>query len=58
LMNLGKVPASFSIDHPALTGNYVNLFSGEHVDIKRKETYSFQPGEFVVYHITHYNRHE
>ena len=53
LMNLGKDSKTFTIDHPALPGKYHNLFSGEPVDIKRMETYTFQAGEFLVYHITH-----
>jgi hypothetical protein len=53
LMNLGKEATTFFIDHPALPGNYINLFSGMPVEIKRKETFTFQPGEYVVYHITY-----
>ena len=53
VMNLGKKEAGISIDHPALPGKYSNLFSGETKEIKRKESFNFQPGEYVVYHITH-----
>lgn len=53
LMNLGKEATTFFIDHPALPGNYINLFSGMPVEIKRKETFTFQPGEYIVYHITY-----
>jgi len=53
LINIGKIETAFLIDHPALPGNYVNLFSGLHVEIKRRENFTFQPGEFLVYHITH-----
>lgn len=52
LMNLGKDAANFHIDHPALTGNYVDLFSGEAKTINRRETFDFQPGDFIVYHVT------
>ena len=52
-MNLGKNKADFHVNHPALPGKYVNLFSGEAKEIKRMESFSFQPGEYLVYHITH-----
>jgi len=51
LMNLGKEAATFFIDHPALPGNYVDLFSGLPVSVKRKENFTFQPGEYLVYHL-------
>ena len=53
VINLGKDAVTFTIDHPALPGNYVNLFSGLPNEIKRRETFAFQPGEYLVYHITH-----
>jgi hypothetical protein len=52
LMNLGKVTATFRINHPALAGNYHDLFSGEARKISRLETFDFQPGEYLVYHLT------
>jgi len=52
LMNLGKEVSTFTIDHPALAGKYHNLFSGELVELKRTSTYTFQPGEYLVYHLT------
>lgn len=52
LMNLGKEANTFHINHPALAGKYHNLFSGEAAEIKRAETFTFQPGEYLVYHIT------
>jgi glycosidase len=53
LMNLGKGAATFRIDHPALAGDYVDLFSGEPKKMNRKETFNFQPGEYLVCHLTH-----
>lgn len=53
MLNLGKDVASFDIDHPAVRGDYFDLFNGEQCHIHRKNTYHFQPGEFKVYHITH-----
>ena len=53
LMNLSKEPATFRIDHPALAGDYVDLFSGEPKKMNRKETFNFQPGEYLVCHLTH-----
>jgi glycosidase len=52
LMNLGKDAATFSIDHPALAGKYHNLFSGEAINMQRAATFTFQPGEYLVYHLT------
>lgn len=52
LMNLSKEECSFSVHHPAITGDYHNLFSGEAKSITRKESFTFAPGEYVVYHIT------
>jgi len=53
LINLGKNTATLRVNHPALAGKYHNLFSGEAVEIKRMETFNFQPGEYLVYHSTH-----
>lgn len=53
LMNLGKEPARFHINHPALPGNYINLFSAELKTINRMETFSFNAGDYLVYHVTH-----
>ena len=54
LMNLGKEAANFHINHPALPGDYVELFSGEARKINRIETFNFQPGEYLVYHVTQF----
>jgi len=53
LMNLSKQAATFRIDHPALAGQYVDLFSGEPKTMNRKETFNFQAGEYLVCHLTH-----
>jgi glycosidase len=52
LLNLGKDVANFHINHPALPGDYVDLFSGKARRINRMETFNFQPGEYLVYHVT------
>jgi glycosidase len=52
LLNLSKDSASFSFDHPAVTGSYSELFSDEKITIQRKESFEFIPGEYKVYHIT------
>lgn len=53
LLNLSKEKeASFSVTHPAIPGRYSNLFTGKTVTIKKKEDFSFAPGEYAVYHIT------
>ncbi len=52
LLNFSEERADFSIDHPALPGTYTELFSKLPRTLKRKESFSFQPGEYQVYHIT------
>ncbi len=52
LLNFSEDPASFYIDHPALPGIYLDLFSGEKVEIIRKQQYNFAGGEYGVYHVT------
>lgn len=52
LLNLSKSDASFSFDHPAVTGDYSELFSDEKMSIRRKKSFMFKPGEYKVYHIT------
>jgi hypothetical protein len=52
LLNFSDQPASFYIDHPAIPGNYLDLFSGEQVEVKRKQHCTFDPGEYAAYHIT------
>jgi len=53
LMNLGKKDAHFNINHPAVTGKYHDLFSGEIVEMQRSASFNFKPGEYLVYHTTH-----
>jgi glycosidase len=53
LLNFSKDAASFSFNHPAVTGNYSELFSDEQVSIHRKKSFEFMPGEYKVYHITY-----
>ena len=52
LLNLGKEAATFDIDHPALAGDYYDLFKGTAMGLKRNETFTFEAGEFAVLHIT------
>ncbi|HEX2628551.1 MAG TPA: alpha-amylase family glycosyl hydrolase [Chitinophagaceae bacterium] len=52
LMNMGQETASFKVNHPAIPDHYTELFSGEHIDIKRKMEGSMEPGDFKVYHVT------
>ncbi|MEI9806975.1 MAG: alpha-glucosidase C-terminal domain-containing protein [Bacteroidota bacterium] len=52
LLNLSKDTASFHFDHPAVAGNYTELFSNETISIGRKKDFTFKPGEYKVYHIT------
>ena len=52
LLNFSKEKAGFYIDHPAIAGNYLDLFSDEKKEVKRKQRYRFKGGEYAVYHIT------
>ena len=53
LLNFSKDKAGFSFDHPAVPGHYTELFTNESLTIHRKKQFSFSPGEYKVYHITH-----
>jgi glycosidase len=52
LLNFSKEKAVCSLNHPALPGNYNDLFSGEAKTILRQQDFDMMPGEFFVYHIT------
>jgi len=39
LLNFSKEKADFHVDHPAVAGQYHNLFTGETVTIGRKENF-------------------
>ena len=52
LLNFSKEEAEFYIDHPAIAGNYLDLFSGEKIDVKRRQPYRLKPGDYAVYHVT------
>lgn len=52
LLNLSKEDAAFHIDHPAIPGDYTDLFSNEKKQVKRKQHYHFKGGEYAVYHVT------
>ena len=52
VLNLSNENAHAALDHPALPGNYINLFSCDNMVIKRKQQLDLAPGEFIVFHIT------
>jgi len=52
ILNFSKENAVCSLNHPALPGNYLELFSGVQQTIERKHNFSLTPGEYLVYHIT------
>ncbi|WP_153800753.1 alpha-amylase family glycosyl hydrolase [Foetidibacter luteolus] len=52
VLNTSGEVAEGSIDHPALTGKYTELFTHVPCDIKRTFNYSLKPGEHLVYYIT------
>lgn len=51
-LNLSEGKAICHFNHPAITGEYRELFSDRSVLLARKETYTLEPGEYRVYHIT------
>ena len=52
LLNFSKETALVKLNHPALPGNYEELFSRERLQIQRRQEFSMSPGEYLVYHIT------
>jgi len=52
LLNFSKEAASFHLDHPAIVGQYTDLFTNAGSDIRRKADFEFAPGEYRVLHIT------
>jgi glycosidase len=52
LLNLSEKPSQFTIDHPAIAGDYKELFSGEEYQLSRKKRFDFKGGEYLVLHIT------
>jgi hypothetical protein len=52
LLNWSKEKASFTIDHPAIAGDYHHLFTSETTSISRQKSFTFEPGAFEVYHVT------
>jgi glycosidase len=51
-INLSKEVAEFQVEHPALPGEYVDLFEGTALQIGRRKNFTLEAGGFVVYHIT------
>ena len=51
-INFSKEPASFKLDHPALPGYYIDLFTGKAEIIERRQQYTMQAGAYSVCHIT------
>lgn len=52
LLNFSDKETIFNFDHPAISDNYTELFSGNQLNISRKESFQFGPGEYHVYHTT------
>lgn len=51
-LNFSKEEAVCQLDHPALPGNYNELFTTQPLQITRKQQFTLAAGEFKVYHIT------
>jgi glycosidase len=52
MLNIGIEQADFAIDHASLPGTYHDLFTNEIKQIGRNENFHFEPGQFIIYHIT------
>ena len=52
ILNLSRQAAACSFDHPALAGNYIDLFEGSERIIRRKEEMDLEGGQYLVLHIT------
>jgi glycosidase len=52
MINFSDKPVNFKFDHPAVVANYIELFSGKNVAVKRKESVSLAAGDCNVYHVT------
>lgn len=50
ILNLGKEKAAFELDHPAISGDYIELFQNKKFSLQRKQKYSFEAGEFKVFY--------
>ncbi|MET0634898.1 MAG: alpha-amylase family glycosyl hydrolase [Chitinophagaceae bacterium] len=53
ILNLSKVPASVHFNHPAVAGNYMELFNGNVHVLQRENSFDLAPGEYRVLHETH-----
>ncbi|RYY62212.1 MAG: 1,4-alpha-glucan branching protein [Chitinophagaceae bacterium] len=53
ILNLSKSAASLHFDHPAVFGNYTDLFTGEQRTLYRSNRFDFAAGQFLVLHETH-----
>jgi glycosidase len=51
MVNFGKEKTDFEFDHPAASGKYVDLFKNEKCSLERKQSYSFDAGEYKVYYV-------
>lgn len=52
ILNFCDNPSDFQINHPAVRGTYVDLFSGKQVVLTRYEKFHFAGGEYKVFHTT------
>lgn len=53
MLNLENTePRNFYFDHPAVSGLYRDLFTDKPVSLSRKASFTFEPGEYKVLHIT------
>ena len=52
MLNFAYKEVEFSIDHPAIRGEYIELFSEQGMTINRQQSFVLTGGAYHVYHIT------
>lgn len=52
ILNLSGATATLHFDHPAVAGNYTELFTGEEKALLRSNRFELEAGAYLVYHIT------
>ena len=52
LLNLSDNKSTIAIDHPAASGPYIELFTGQSVHFTRRVNMQLEPGAYRLYHAT------
>ncbi|RYE29600.1 MAG: 1,4-alpha-glucan branching protein, partial [Sphingobacteriales bacterium] len=49
ILNLSRQAKEIKINHPAIAGEYMNVFGDKPVKVNREETFQLDPGGYVLY---------